>query len=127
MAPRKKPVSGSTDEKVKRLEAELDSAQLQLGQRMREVNELRLLSSPGLMRDAYNALSWALRHPDYFPGGKHYQGAVGTAAPVLRALELALGLPTSNVLRQQAAEVPAAEEPAQQPEPEGDAGEQPAG
>lgn len=125
-------VSGTMElhDKVKRLEAELDNAQLQAGQLQRENNQLRLQTAPGLLKDAEHALVWALAHPDFQPGGKYHEGARGTAVPVLRALQTANGTapsPAPASSAEQPAQVPPAEKPAEQTEPQGDAGEQPAG
>lgn len=127
-----KKVAGNTEsvmalhEKVKRLEAELDNAQLQAGQLMRENNALRLQTAPGLLKDAEHALSWALSHPDFQPGGKFHEGARGTGFIVLYALQTANGT-AKQASVQKPVEVPPAEKPAEQPQQQGAAGEQPAG
>ena len=116
-----------------RLRAELDNAQLAAGQLQREVNKLRRQTAPGLLQDATYALTWALAHPDFQPGGKYHQGALGTAFPVLQALHAALGPDVATKLKpeplkvEQPAELPAAVQPQEQGQQGQPGGEQQTG
>lgn len=98
-------VADAVEKATKQLQSELDAAKAKLAER------------EPLIREAAAALGWALAHPDYFPGGKHHGGALGTALPVLRALRAAAGLP------EEAAKLPPtvkAEQKPEQPQPSGE-------
>lgn len=84
----KKAVAAATkqlNEELEELKARARGSEQRAAASARELQLLR-----PLLRDGYQALTWATRHPDYAVGGKHHRGFIGTAVPVLTRLANAL-------------------------------------